>query len=646
LPGLLEPVARYFPYTSVRPFQDEFIETIYNSVVEGNSVIIEGSNGLGKTVSALSACLPIAEEKGLKILYVAKTHRQHDRVIEELKEIAKKQSVSGLSLMGRREMCLHPLILRHPSDARSAMETCKQLKSEKKCYYYENIERRFEDYVELQAEMSSRPCKANEALKACRIFEFCPYEFVKFMLNEVDVIALSYLYIFDPTIRSAFLKNLETPLRKLLLIVDEAHNLPETAIEIDSENLSLFTIRQAEREAKDYDYEEIASFCSKLEKIVVRMAKNLRKEADVPPETLIEIIQTEADVNKPFTFFDYMHTVGDSIQRSLLLKGKYPRSYIHRLSGFLLRWLETMGDPAYAHLLSPYKTRSGTISLRLEITALDPSKITKPVFSSVHSSVVMSGTLQPLESYAKLLHLPERTVQKVVPPPFPRENVLSLVCRGVTTAMKKREPSMYRKMVRRIAEVVLCTPCNVGVFTASYEVLEGLLEAGLENAINKPLFYEQRGMSSQENNELIRKFKSFAKRGGAVLLGVQGGRSSEGVDYPGDEMNSVVVVGVPYAEPTSKVKLQIKYFEERFPGRGREYGYMLPALKKASQAAGRPIRTLNDRGAIIFLDYRFATYHCKRFLPFWIRQDMITLPDEDGSISKELILFFGLPKLS
>jgi len=311
-----------------------------------------------------------------------------------------------------------------------------------------------------------------------------------------------------------------------------------------------------------------------------------------------------------------------------------------------LKWLEKMEDPAYAHLLSPYKTRGGATSLRLEIAALDPSKVTQPVFSSVYSSVVMSGTLQPLESYTKLLHLPDGTVQRVVPPPFPRENVLALVCRGVTTAMKKREPAMYEKMVRKIAEAVFCTPCNVGVFTASYEVLEGLLEAGLEDAINKPLFYEQRGMTSQENNELIRKFKSFAKRGGAVLLGVQGGRSSEGVDYPGDEMNSVVVVGVPYAEPTSRVKLQIKYFEEQFPGKGREYGYMLPALKKASQAAGRPIRTLNDRGAVIFLDYRFATYHCKRFLPFWIRRDMKTLPDEDGSISRELILFFGPPKLS
>ena len=80
-------------------------------------------------------------------------------------------------------------------------------------------------------------------------------------------------------------------------------------------------------------------------------------------------------------------------------------------------------------------------------------------------------------------------------------------------------------------------------------------------------------------------------------------------------MNSVVVVGVPYAEPTPRVKAQIDYNERRFPGFGREYGYVLPAMKKASQAAGRPIRTLEDRGVIIFLDYRYSTAYCRGFLP-------------------------------
>ncbi len=107
-------------------------------------------------------------------------------------------------------------------------------------------------------------------------------------------------------------------------------------------------------------------------------------------------------------------------------------------------------------------------------------------------------------------------------------------------------------------------------------------------------------------------------------------------------MNSVVVVGVPYAEPTPRIEKQIRYYEKCFPRHGRQYGYVLPALKKASQTAGRPIRTLKDRGAIIFLDYRFATKYCRQFLPSWISRGMKTLPDEDGAIARELMLFYGL----
>jgi DNA excision repair protein ERCC-2 len=200
---------------------------------------------------------------------------------------------------------------------------------------------------------------------------------------------------------------------------------------------------------------------------------------------------------------------------------------------------------------------------------------------------------------------------------------------------------MYKKIAKRVAEAVHFTPANVGVFTTSYSVLEGLLEAGLQDEVSKPLLCEERGMSSKRNDQLVNRFKSYANRGGAVLLGVQGGRSSEGADYPGNEMNSVVVVGVPYATPTPRVQAQIKYYEFQFPKHGREYGYVLPAMKKASQTTGRPIRTLDDRGAIVLLDYRFATGYCQRFLPSWIRQNLKTLPDEDGNIAEELITFFN-----
>jgi Rad3-related DNA helicase len=88
------------------------------------------------------------------------------------------------------------------------------------------------------------------------------------------------------------------------------------------------------------------------------------------------------------------------------------------------------------------------------------------------------------------------------------------------------------------------------------------------------------------------------------------------------------------------VKAQISYYEKLFPGRGQQFGYLLPAMKKASQSAGRPIRTLKDKGAIIFLDYRFATYYCRSFLPSWMSERLKILPNEDNVLSEEIRKFF------
>ena len=171
-------------------------------------------------------------------------------------------------------------------------------------------------------------------------------------------------------------------------------------------------------------------------------------------------------------------------------------------------------------------------------------------------------------------------------------------------------------------------------------MLNALLAEGLEVALSKPLFHEYRGMSSKANEEIVAGFKACAKGDGAVFLGVQGGRTSEGVDFPGNQMNSAVIVGVPYAEPKPRVKAQISYYEECFPKLGRAYGYILPAMKKASQAAGRPVRTLNDWGAIVFLDYRFSTNYCRSFLPSWVSNHMKVLQPGDSILAREIQEFF------
>src|SRR3990170_998562 len=516
LPGV---VSAYFPYKTVRPIQDQFIEAVYNAVEAKRSILIEGSNGLGKTISALSACLPTAIEKDLKILYVARTHRQHDRVIEELKEISKKQPVSGISLRGRNEMCLNTASFGHGVDAKSLMEICEMLKAKDRCPFYTNMEEQREDFLQVKEQITSCPHKASEIQQICRQKHICPYELVKAALPEMNVVALSYLYGVDPAIRTSFMKHLSTYFQKVILVVDEAHNLPDTAIEIASSNLTLFVLKQAELEANKYEHQDISAFAKLMREEVEKLTENIGKEAIIAPETIMEIVKKQGSISNPRDFFEHAHEVGSVIKRSMLSEGKNPRSYIHGLSEFLLKWLETLGDESFVNVASRYMTREKVMTAKLEIVALDPSKITLPVFSTAYSSVVMSGTLQPLEAFARITKLPENTVQLVLPSPFPKEHVLSMVCLGVTTAMEKRTPVMYQTIIRRIGEVVDNTPLNTGVFVASFDVLNALIYEGLDKALSKPLFRERRGMTSKANEKMVSEFKESSRNGGAVFLG-------------------------------------------------------------------------------------------------------------------------------
>ncbi|MDK2854341.1 MAG: excision repair protein [Thermococcaceae archaeon] len=280
----------------------------------------------------------------------------------------------------------------------------------------------------------------------------------------------------------------------------------------------------------------------------------------------------------------------------------------------------------------------------LELVALDPSKALSFI-RHVQSAVFMSGTLSPLEAFADIMGVEGKL--KKFPRMVKRENALVLVAKDVSTRGDERNLELYKKLARYIVEAVKLIPKNVGVFTASYEVLEGLLSANVDVQIQeesgKKVFIEQKGASSKENDLLVMAFKEEAKREGAVLLGVMGGRNSEGQDYSGDEMNGVVLVGIPYARPTPRVQAQIRYFENKFPGKGRYYGYILPAHRKLVQAAGRVHRSEDEKGAIIVLDYRLLWRSIQRDLPDWMRETMrpVTL----NSMKRYLINFYRGEKI-
>ncbi len=631
----------FFPYSTKRDGQEKMMECIENAVREGKHICCEAPNGFGKTCTTLSGILPwVCENRG-KIVYCARTHKQLDRVIEELSEIEQRSKVSGVSFRGRRHMCLNPFV----KDARGGVpvpisEVCGQLKAERQCAYYEKL--RGKDPHDLLKEMPSRAMSAPDIVRFAEPRHMCPYELAKMLAKEADVVALSYLYIFDEFIMSMFIPELTPDTSSVVLVQDEAHNVPSTALDTASDSLTVGIVRQAMREGTTYNDDISKSFSKTLAKIILERSTNMKdnEEVRIDPIALYSEVLDDAKLGADDEPLKHMKEEGIRRRIEMLKHGKFPRSAIYRVSDFMLRWLRNADREDYAFLLVSKRGYGESRRLSLDMVALDPVNVTRNILSIIRSSVAISGTISPLDAYSEMLGFDDDSYKEEFQSPFATKNRIGIIVDGLDTSYNSRTDEMYEQMVDHCVEVVRATPGNIGIFTTSYFVAQCLRKAGLEDRLDKILFVENPGMKGTENDEMVSRFKKASTRGGAVLLGVQGGRNSEGGDFPGPTMESVIVVGVPYAIPTPRMDALIEYFDSRFNGKGRDYAYVLPAMTRAIQAAGRPVRRLDDRGAIVMLDQRFATPYLKRFLPSYLKEIMQVFPNEPKTVGRRIQEFF------
>jgi DNA excision repair protein ERCC-2 len=336
-----------------------------------------------------------------------------------------------------------------------------------------------------------------------------------------------------------------------------------------------------------------------------------------------------------------MSDFGSKVKKSLLRAGKFPRSAIYRVAEFLLKWVRYSERDDYAFMLiSKQETGQGR-RISLDLVALDPTEVTGPILKQVHCSIAMSGTISPLDAYSEMLGLGKDAIKASFRSPFGPRNRLGIIVEGLDTSYEGRNEGLFKRMVEHCVAVANATLGNTGIFAASYSVADSLIKVGLEKRLGKKLFVERQGVRGNENDVMIEEFKKRGEKGGAVLLGVQGGRNSEGGDFPGPTMESVVIVGVPYAKPSPRINALIGYFDKRFSGKGREYAYVLPSMTKAIQAAGRPVRRLSDKGAIVFLDRRFAAPFLRKYMPSWLDEVTGTVPDDPATVAERVAAFFS-----
>ncbi|KKL83421.1 hypothetical protein LCGC14_1974900 [marine sediment metagenome] len=650
--------SHFFPYDQFRKSQENMIKQISESVKLRKNILLIAPNGTGKTVIALSALLPLAIEKNLKIIYMCRTHAQNRRVIKEMTKISKFHHINnldiklnGLSIRGRNEMCLNNTLLALKFNPRESMAVCGDLRKNRSCSHFLNLLKKkgeFENLVSLEPELFNKPIDAEDLILFCKQKKMCPYFLSKFLLESMKVIICNYQWIFNPFIRELFLKFIGQELNNCILVMDEAHNLIDVATEVNSQKITPYSLRLCLKDLEMHSSDgRLSTFVKFLLDTLNQKRKDIRvEEKAINPSKFIETIYTKLgynDLNGIKNMIEDLHNLSVSIHEVKLSNGQISRDFLGSLAEFWLKWLDTYLLENYFFCYS-IKRIKGKKSISLEIVALDPREIAIPILKHAYASLNLSGTANPYV-YNSLMGFKEcgKSFKGIIADsPFKKKNIKAVITEGVDTKGVNRNPTMFKKIIKKINEVLISTPENVGIFCASYKILRGLLSNGIEVVIkknNKKLFTEEPGLTASENTFLVDDFKSMASNGGAVLLGVSGGRNSEGEDYPGDYMNAVVIVGIPYHLPTPRVKAKIKYYDQMFNKQGWNFGYLYPAIQRANQASGRPIRKISDKGAIIFMDSRFKDK--SKWISGWVRKEIKVIPDEPNVLIQHLSSFWN-----
>ena len=118
---------------------------------------------------------------------------------------------------------------------------------------------------------------------------------------------------------------------------------------------------------------------------------------------------------------------------------------------------------------------------------------------------------------------------------------------------------------------------------------------------------------------------------------VLGGSFSEGVDYIGEKLSGVLIIGVALPQFNKHNELLRSYFDRQFEN-GFDYAYTFPGFNKVIQAVGRVIRSEDDIGVAILMDDRYSHRLYRMMFPNnW--QRAITLP-KGAYLSDTLKLFW------
>ncbi|RJR32297.1 MAG: hypothetical protein C4574_00110 [Candidatus Latescibacterota bacterium] len=223
--------------------------------------------------------------------------------------------------------------------------------------------------------------------------------------------------------------------------------------------------------------------------------------------------------------------------------------------------------------------------------------------SFMGSAVLTSATLSEEGSFAFVKErlgvglVPGRPIETIIPSPFPYdERCLVLIVTGLGDPNEDAFASRVSAVVGSLAAELRR---RAMVLFTSYRLCRAVAR-DLEPLRDRFTILVQGSGESRESLS-----GRFRRDEAALLLGVAS--FWEGVDFPGEELECLVIPKVPFPVPSEPV---VEARSQRLSALGEdpfEKLFLPEAIMRMRQGAGRLIRRMDDRGVIVILDERLET---------------------------------------
>ena len=564
--------ALQFPHPAFRPGQRDLAETIFKASSSGRCVMAQAPTGIGKTVGTLFPVLKAAPQHKIdKVFYLAAKTPGRKLALDAARSLTGDAvPLRVLELVARDKACEHP-------DKACHGDACPLAKG-----FYDRLPHARS--AAAAAGMLDRAALRDVALA----HEVCPYYLGSEMAKWSDLIVGDYNYYFD---LGALLYGLTLANQwKITVLVDEAHNLVNRARQMYSAELDRLALRAARAGSPKL----VQTALDKVARNWPAAGSAAYEVLPAPPEKLLAALQGASA-----TITDYLSDNPAPMDPAL------QRFYFDAMH--FARLAELFGEHSLfdASMVDPKNTR-------LCIRNILPAPFLKPRFALSHSTALFSATLSPWNYYGDALGLPDNSAWVDIASPFAAEQLTVHIVERISTRFQHRASSAA-PIARLIAAQYDAMPGNYLAFFSSFDYLEQVAAQFAQQFPGISTWHQPRRMNEAQRDDFLGRF-TLESRG--IGFAVLGGAFGEGIDLPGARLIGafIATLGLPQMNPVNE---QIRQRMQTIFGQGYDYTYLYPGIQKVVQAAGRVIRTENDRGVVYLIDDRFAQDDVQALLPRW-----------------------------